>query len=672
MSRATKLIVFASNLAALWIVASLVSRAIPPIFLPAALAFLLALAAALAVGELAVTVVLCTVYAFPAACVLLLNNFIFSYYAIWLAALCGAMLPRSLGSAWGYPRSVEFPLVLWALTLALSWPIVVFRELDFVPSLLRPDVMSASVLPLPPAVIVVWVATVAAIAMTGLLLLDWLGLAFPEEGPERFQARIVWPMLAGAAMAALVAVYQSMVDISFLNRTVFGVIGRTVGTMRDANAFGSVLAMWVPAAAAAAFVAARGKRGTTALLLALLAALLAIALWTTGSRTALLAAMVGLLVLGVAIRSFIRASHLVAAGCAVVLAAGLVIALPSAATGPWVRMRDLLPSFSKAAIRNAAYQLWSRDLYGTAAEMMIADHPLVGVGVGGFNYQYGEALYRLKVNERPPDNAQNWYRQQLAELGLLGSVGWILWTIAFLRILLRRRARGVPLYLGAAAGGVAGVAAASLLGVPTQDTAASISFVVFACWCLKQTGTARARASGTPPPRTWFWAGAAAVLTAFLTGTVYAAATELRPPVRARRIDAPYRYGFSQDPLDARFLWTSGRAVEVLRAEKRWLRLELGAAAPDAGSNPVRVTVRIDGVEVLRVERRGTFPIVRWIRLPDDDRMVLIEVLAGRTWQPPEAAAKRPRGVQVAHWAFSDEPPRGAAIIDRLARAGDP
>jgi hypothetical protein len=39
-----------------------------------------------------------------------------------------------------------------------------------------------------------------------------------------------------------------------------------------------------------------------------------------------------------------------------------------------------------------------------------------------FSFEYD--LYRYWK-----DNAQSWYRNQLAELGLLGSVGWLAWSV---------------------------------------------------------------------------------------------------------------------------------------------------------------------------------------------------------------------------------------------------
>src|SRR5712692_7721733 len=161
MNRASKLIVFLSNLAALWLVATLVSRGFPPILIPAIAAFTASFISALLFGEIAVTVILSLIYFFPAICIGLFHGFVFSYYSIWLMALCGAMLPRSVCSKWAFPAFFVVPLVLWALVLALSWPIVVLRELDFVPTLLNPNNTSGAILSQSPEFVTVWVGSVA-------------------------------------------------------------------------------------------------------------------------------------------------------------------------------------------------------------------------------------------------------------------------------------------------------------------------------------------------------------------------------------------------------------------------------------------------------------------------------------------------------------------------------
>ena len=108
-------------------------------------------------------------------------------------------MPRGVRSGWGFPGRWKAPLVLWALVLALSWPIIVLREVDFVPALLDNVYLSNSRLSVfNPPLVVQWVLNVASIAMTGLLLLDWLFVAYPADKLKRFESRVIWPLCAGA------------------------------------------------------------------------------------------------------------------------------------------------------------------------------------------------------------------------------------------------------------------------------------------------------------------------------------------------------------------------------------------------------------------------------------------------------------------------------------------
>ena len=675
MSRSTKLVVIISNLLALWLTATLVSRGLPTIVVPAVMVFALSSTAAFFLGDVVSSIVLSTIYLFPALCFAWFSDFVFSYYSIWLAGLCGAMLPRAIGSRWAYPGSFAAPLVLWALVFALSWPIVVLRELDFVPALLSPAALSASSLPQSPAIITVWVASVAAIALTGLLLLDWLFLVYSAVDPagnttvplfQMFERRVIWPLLAGAVVAAAVAAYQAIVDISFLNHTFFQGLRRAVGTMRDANAFGAVEAMWLPVAAAMA--AANPGRRFVAAAWSSVFLVLGVAVWASGSRTALLASVVGASVVVVhAWRLFSIRQRLLGALGSVIVCAAIASAVPSST---WTRVRSSAPAFSGEEWRAAAYQLWSRDMYGTVALQMIAEHPFVGVGVGGFNYQYGDVLYRMNGTERPPDNAQNWYRQQLAELGLLGSIGWITWLMTFVWMLVHcPDATGKRLMAGGAEGAVLGLAAASLLGMPTQDAAASISLVVLACWCMMlKEWRGLASFARTRQRARLEWAMIVVVLAGFLGGTVQAARGTLRPPLRALGTGVPYRYGFTPDTSDPTIRWTGAKAVEIITAEKRWLKVEVGDVAPDAASKPVHVNVLLNRKSVISVTRRNNFPITRWIRMPKYGTSLMMQIEVSRTWRPADfggAVEDGERGVAVRVWTFSDaDPPKGSVTFE--------
>jgi hypothetical protein len=205
--------------------------------------------------------------------------------------------------------------------------------------------------------------------------------------------------------------------------------------------------------------------------------------------------------------------------------------------------------------------------------------------------------------------------------------------------------------------------------MPAQDAAASISFVVMACWCIKlKGGWAFTGPGGAGRPTRLAWTAILVVLASFIGGTVYAARTQLRPPVRALRNDFPYRYGLIQDRTDPTLRWTAGRAVEVFPADKRWFKLEIGAVAPDAAKKPVQVEVSINHTQILRVSRTSNFPITRWIRMPSYGTPLMLQIDVDRTWRPSDfgdPADEEKRGVAIRQWFFTDDdPPKGSVTIE--------
>src|SRR5207302_699521 len=75
------------------------------------------------------------------------------------------------------------------------------------------------------------------------------------------------------------------------------------------------------------------------------------------------------------------------------------------------------------------------------------------------------------------------YRHELAELGVVGSLGWIAWTALFLWSLVRARARESRLWTAAALRAVlAGFGLISLLGVPAQEVSVALAFWTLAFW----------------------------------------------------------------------------------------------------------------------------------------------------------------------------------------------
>jgi O-antigen ligase/polysaccharide polymerase Wzy-like membrane protein len=671
MERLTKAIVVLSAAIALSLMVHLVSRGFPHLFRVTIATCVIGGVLSVLIADLALSGILFLTCVTPALFVVLTGDATY-HFMPWLAALFGFLIPKSLGTGWSFPSRWKGPLILWALCVALCWPILVARELDFNPGLLYRGQLSASRSGGSPASTVAWMMNVVCMTLFGLLWLDWLFARYSSEGARRFESRIVWPLFAGAALSAAVAVYQLFGDVTFLNPTVYGTLGRATGTLLDGNAFGVITAMWFPVLAAlAAATRTRRTRPSMALSVGWLAVLVAFALavWSTGSRTALLTALVGTTVfLLTSWRSFsaTRTEAVIAGGTFAALLLAIVLFVTTSDSIMSRRIRMLLPDLSAHSVQLAWSELWVRDRYGTAAVRMIAEHPLVGVGLGGFHAQVSDFAYLNEGVGIVADNAQNWFRHQLAELGLLGSAGWLAFCGSFLWMIFRSVPDDERWIAGAVRGGIVGLGAASLLGMPTQDAAVLFTFLVFVAWWV--TLTARQPISaGIPSPlnrRGWTLIGA--VLGCFLAGTAYAGWNDQRPPFRAMRADWKYRYGFYDPEPGSDLRWTEGKAVDVFEIgdarEDRWLKLTLGAVAPDADQRPVEVKVWRDHQLILRVTRRSDTVKNWYVRVPAGRKMMMLQIETSRTWRPADYNAgtdRRERGVMVGKWRFSFDPPQG-------------
>ena len=196
------------------------------------------------------------------------------------------------------------------------------------------------------------------------------------------------------------------------------------GFLSHPNVTGSCLMMWL--LAAGGILAARcgaGAGGATRLLVATaLCALLAVALWFTGSRGALIGALVGaaaLAALGVTARWSARHARLVLA----LLFSGYALFIGAAAA--YGVSRGTLPHPSLAF----------RWYYWTAAARAYEDAPLTGIGRDNF----AAAYMRYKVPESTEEvrDPHNVWVSLLVELGPLGLIAGLVLCVACLLVALR-------------------------------------------------------------------------------------------------------------------------------------------------------------------------------------------------------------------------------------------
>jgi hypothetical protein len=647
MGRATKLFVIAWACAALAVNAWLLRAwgLLPFIMLGAFLAG----AALTAFRRRFVAVVLTFAYIFPVFIWIARGQYHDNYSIAWMAALVGAMVPDGVRSGWHLPVRWRGPLVFSALVCAVSACVVAFREIDFNLLLLFEQRLPSSALGSVPAFVVVWVIQVALTLVVGILWFDWLFGADLD-----FEAVVARPLGISFVLMAAVAIYQMLGDVWFMNPTVFGGTGRASGTMFDANVCGAVAALWSGGAILLAGRAGRWRRavafgGTSMAWLAV---------WATSSRTAFASALLVTAIAAIGLwrrnggrRRPVRWRHVLAASGAAVALVLLLAQLDLAVVGPLQRVRASFPGWSWTALRSVAFEAWNRNGYGTTASSMLRDSPLFGYGVGSFHLLVGESARIYSGVPLPPDNAQNWYRHQLVEFGIVGSLGWIVWVILFARFVLTDRP-GFPPQAWAARGMLIAMAVVSLLGMPSQTVSVAITFWTAAFWYVSLVGVP----STTSPPGVRSWAAILGLAAVFALGTAQLARTSLRVPVRAMRSGWPYSYGFyfpESDGSGGEQRWARQRAVAVVEATGPVMELTVGVNHYDIEARPVEAKVWRDGELVIDERLRSTAPVTRVVSVPHGHRHVVIDTWVSRVVRPKDLGVEdgRELGLQV-RWKF--------------------
>jgi len=604
-------------------------------------------------------------YVAPAIFVLFVHFFHYTYLSIWMAALAGVPLADRRVWSWSVAARFRWPLALWGLTLAVAWPIVMLREFDFTLELLGVERLMNTGAGEHPVFLMSWVLSMAVAQLLGILWFDWMVGRYGELPFEHFRREVLVPLAVSVAVTALLGVYQISVDLNYLSGGPWARFKRAAGGMLDANPFGMICAMWAPVSIA---LVVDGRRRWTLAVGTLLMVLCWAATWASGSRTALAVAALGTLVLlwqsgSLLIGSRARIGRTGAVAGAIA-AAGFVAVAIAASTwegGPLRKILPMLPAPTPEAVRALVVDLWDRSIYGPAAVEMIGHYPLAGVGVGSYHFLVGDYM-QLMINTRYyADNAQNWYRHQLAEFGLLGSVGWIAWALVFAVALaapLRSTERRFE--AGLVRGALVAFALLSLVGMPAQSPAVVLTFWVFAFWYLRARGPLSPPAADRPVHAAAGW-----LLTwAFVACYAGAALVYARGPLRVAnravtlRYEFDYQYGLSRAPDDPTLVWTGKHAVIVPLAPEKWLKLTVWADHPDANDVPVNAEVWVNGASVMRYPSmpRGV-KSTKYVLVPGGNKRFVLEAQVDRTYRPEGCdAADCERGLTM-RWELVPRPP---------------
>ena len=577
--------------------------------------------------------------------------------SVWLAAVVGGLLPSMRLTQWNLPSAWRVLLGGWALTLSLAWPIVVAREIGFDARVWADTATMNSWAGMSASEVSSWVMYVVLVQLTGLLWLDAIMprvRAWSEAGLPAF----VHALWVGATVSSLVALYQATVDLEFLSSAAWASLGRATGLMLDANAYGVIAALAAPLAALAARDLSPPLRwyGMAAFVINWAG------VWVSGSRTALLCAAAGTVAFAIGTVAHRRVRRMVwvsAAGvlAALVVAAALAVTL-SRTTSPFERTEE----FRDRSALQVAEELVARGRYGEIAARMIWEYPLTGVGVGTYHWLAPDYLRTTFNQELAFDNAQNWWRHQLAELGLFGALPVLAWSIAIVWLVLRGTRRASGLHIATVRGLVVGLGMVSLVGMPTQDPVVLMAFfllvamlgcagsdTVSSVWSWEGRSLSRA------------WAVVAVLAVAYAGSHVALARGSLDVAERASRTNRDYVVGLYQEetqPDRGDFRWTRGEARLGLVKRAAYLTVRAWIQHPDASQQPVSLRIATPCEVLFEGLLVDSTPVEIVLKPGPADERIDLDVRVSRTWSPATVGSADTRQLGAA---------LGLDFVDRVA-----
>jgi hypothetical protein len=589
------------------------------------------------------------------------------YHGLWFGFILGVVCAASPVTRWAIHGWMKIPLASWALGIALTLPVVLWREADFSWSTFSQYYhASNSGAGGPAPIVAIFIIEIALMQMLGVLLFDAFFALSPTLDERRFRRLVIWPFAVSVLAGSAIALYQGLVDVYWWNGHLWPGANRAGGGLVDGDAFGALAGFW----SIAIFAAADTPAATAAA--CVIAVFCLGALWATGSRMALLAALIGYgstMLASFRLRSW--RNRVMVLGSAVVLAAVVsAIGLSMPTTGPIGRIKKSLPDPSwKAVTAFAKNELFDRGApFGTVSVELIATYPVAGVGVGCFEHLFPDYAYRIDQFRRPVENAQSWYRHQLAELGVLGSAGWLVWFAAFGWWVLRTRAEGrAGLRLAAIRGALIAIAVVSIVSMPTRNPASGITFWPMAFWFVAIAGPAawsRVSAEWNASRLSIAWTATWMIAISAAGVTAWQARQDLRPPFRALLADWRYERGVYPVEHDAGgdFWWTSQESVLTRETKSGYLKLDMWLGHPDIAARPVRVRLWVRERLVDDVEVSSGEHIVRYVWIPDGTKNLMISTKVSRTWDPGYGTP-HPLGLAMRDWTYVSEPPPGSVVL---------
>ncbi|MGH7554767.1 MAG: O-antigen ligase family protein, partial [Longimicrobiales bacterium] len=557
---------------------------------------------------------------------------------VWMAGLAGAVLRAVAWTRWMLPFPWSVLVGGWALTLSLVWPVIVAREIGFrlTGFFDTGAINSWSAMSAPYAAS--WTLYVVLAQLLGALWFEWARQSLSSLGHAM---RLFHGLWMGATAASVVAVVQGTVSLGLLSSTFWASQQRATGTMLDANAYGMCAALAAP-------IGFLGMRSLAPRMPAAAVAVFAVnwaGMWLSGSRTALLCGIIGIIALVVGLvrerrldsQWLRRAALWIPAGVLAVLA----IMLLSGTTNPLQRALDIPPG------RAGLAELWTRGGYGPIALRMTREYPLTGVGAGSYRIVAPDYARALLKDALPPDNAQNWWRHQIAELGVFGGALVIAFSaLVAWRVLAARETGSDVAAASTARGLLLGLGAASLLGMPTQNPVVLCWFFALVAWFAVLVPDPTRRPSRSlvggethPGALRMAWIAACALAIAYAAGQLVLARGSLNVVQRAQRAQRDYVIGaYAPEPLPGsnEFHWTGRDARFFWAVKSQFMAVRFWAHHPDIAARPVHVTVTSPCGVLFDEDLTSDTSMSVGMALPDGQRTLEATVRVSRTWTPGE------------------------------------
>jgi hypothetical protein len=593
----------------------------------------------------------------------------FSKDIVWLLPLLGLCLSGSGARQWSLPARWQWPLVTWAMIVAIAWPIVFLREADFAVWILPLKRVSNTSIGISPWSVNLYVVYFVLVHNAGILFVDALCRWYRGDR-RQFRRDVLMPLALTAAVAFLVAFYQGFVDLSFLNTHFWTYMIRASGTLGDPNKLGAVCGFWC----VGAIVVARQLRRPWSAVMAVGGVVLGVAAtWLCGSRTGLAAVTISVLI---AAFEFARGSKLdlvkLARTAAIVLvtAIALALVLRGASThtviqrGSWT----YIPFYGDKTIKESINELlWERFGYGPAAIEMIKEHPLEGVGPGMFHvlsHDFGDVAGHPIPQ---PDNAQAWWRHNLAEFGLIGIIPLLVWCVVFGKEMFAGSTSGDRISIGMLRGILIAFFIASLFGMPSQSMAIVLTFWVFVFWLTQEMTGEHASARTDKQPGKALLVMTIALIAIHTGATTINAFGDLRPRARAERFNWYYRYGYHTNEQNGYDLepdpggnlvgrrWTMEKSLAVIPVKGKVLKFVAWVDHPDKETKPVHTQVWADSKLVYEGDLKGT-PLFLDIPATPGKTHMVIETAIDRTFRPSDSGGnssdRRDLGLSIRDWVW--------------------